>query len=53
MYSKAYSNYDNGGLKISGTNSEYLISPEIWTFLNKNQSFNCFLLALKFLIFSF
>lgn len=37
MYSNAYLNDENGGLKISGTNSEYLISPEIWTFLNKNQ----------------
>ena len=40
MYSKAYSYNDNGGLKISGTNSEYLISPEIWTFLNENKFAN-------------
>lgn len=37
MYIKAYSINETGGLKIYGVNSEYLISPEIWTFLQKNN----------------
>ncbi|MFT6716249.1 MAG: hypothetical protein ACJA0Q_000884 [Saprospiraceae bacterium] len=37
LYAKAYSEEEAGGLRISGMSSEYLISPELWMFMNDKK----------------